>query len=403
MQAAELKRILFVDDEPLLLKGLQRMLRDMRSEWDMRFVTGAGEALECLEAEPFDAVISDLRMPVMDGTRLLDEVSRCYPMAIRIVLSGEMNPDVILKTVRSTHQHLHKPCDPVALKNTLSRAFALRDILHDRKMKQLVSRIESLPSPPGLYLQILEELQSPNASFKRIGDIVARDIGMTAKILQMVNSAFFGLCRHISNPQEAVGYLGLETVKALVLSAHIFSQFSPGKIAGFDLDRLWNHSLATGVFARTIAKTDQRTKGIGDAAFLAGILHDLGKLLLACNLPEAYQAVLDSAAAEDKRALWQAENEVFGISHAEIGAYLMALWGLEDAVVEAIALHHRTTADENGDQLSTLLAAADWLEHAENNPDGAEAEWTGSESLSERLPLWGEACRAKIARGEKHV
>jgi HD-like signal output (HDOD) protein len=333
----------------------------------------------------------------------LDEVQRHYPQAVRIVLSGEMNPEVILKTVRSTHQHLNKPCDPELLKQTVARAMSLRDILHDETLKQLVSRIDSLPSLPALYLQIMEELQSPGTSFKRVGDIIAKDVGMTAKILQMVNSAFFGLCRHISKPQEAVGYLGLETIKALVLSAHIFSQFNQKKVMGFDLDGLWNHSIATGVFARAIAGAENRLDQIGDEVFLAGILHDLGKLVLAYNLPEQYEKVIDPSLPPGGSAGWQIENEVFGTSHAEVGAYLMGLWGIKDSVVEAIALHHRVDEAGSAGGLLTTLSAANWIEHMENGSGETEEEWIQTAGLSERLPAWRKICLSKIRDGERHV
>lgn len=225
MDAVAKRRILFVDDEPLVLKGLQRMLRGMRGDWEMYFIDSAPKALAILDKYRFDAVVTDMRMPEMDGAQLLNEVMRTHPDVVRIVLSGEMDQEMILKTVRSSHQYLNKPCEPEVLKLTLKRAFALRSLLNDDRLKKSVAGIDSLPSLPTLYLEIMEELQSPNSSFKKIGAIISRDIGMTAKILQMVNSAYFGLCRKIGRAEEAVGYLGMETVKSLVLSAKIFSQF----------------------------------------------------------------------------------------------------------------------------------------------------------------------------------
>jgi CheY-like chemotaxis protein len=246
MEASKKRRILFVDDEELLLKGLQRMLRSMRHEWEMRFVDNGQAALDLIQKETFDAVITDMQMPGMSGIQLLETVMQEYPDIVRIILSGQLDQEMILKTVRSAHQHLSKPCDADLLKATLAQAFGLRDLLADENIQKLVSRIESLPSLPSLYLEIMEELQSANTSFKKIGVIIAKDVGMTAKILQMVNSAFFGLRRQISNPQDAVSYLGFETIKSLVLSAKIFSQFDQKKLPGFSLDNLWNHSMLTG-------------------------------------------------------------------------------------------------------------------------------------------------------------
>ena len=199
--------VMFVDDEPLVLQGLQRMLRPERERWDMRFARSGAEALGLLEREPFDAVVSDLRMPEMDGAALLAAVMDRYPHMARIVLSGEMDRELTFRTVHCAHQFLSKPCDADTLKQTLARASSLRRLLNDRRLKSLLPRLESLPSLPALYTEILAEIQAPNSSFRKVGDLVARDLGMTAKILQLVNSAFFGLPRHVTAIDSARVYL----------------------------------------------------------------------------------------------------------------------------------------------------------------------------------------------------
>jgi len=289
MESDRKRWLLFVDDEPLVLKGLERMMRSMRREWEMRFVSSGSEALKIMHRQSFDAIISDMRMPGMDGAQLLTEVMKSHPDAVRIILSGQLDQEMTMKTVRSAHQHLAKPCEPEILKSTLAQAFALRDILLNDNLKKLVSRIESLPSLPSLYLEIMEELQSANTSFQKVGEIIAKDVGMTAKILQMVNSAFFGLYRRISKPQEAVSLLGFETIKSLVLTAKIFSQFDQKKLVEFSLDELWTHSMLTGLFAKTISQTESNMGEGSDDAYLAGLLHDLGKLVLAQNLSDLYR------------------------------------------------------------------------------------------------------------------
>ena len=168
-----------------------------------------------------------------------------HPHMVRIVLSGEMDRDLTFKTVHCAHQYLAKPCDADVLKATLARAFSLRRLINDRRLKTLLPRLESLPSLPTLYTEIIAEIQAPNSSFKKVGELIARDVSMTAKILQLVNSAFFGLARRIANPQEAVSLIGYDTVKALVLSAKVFSQFEVKRIPGLWLDALWRHSMET--------------------------------------------------------------------------------------------------------------------------------------------------------------
>jgi len=218
------KRVLFVDDEPRILDGLKRMLRHMRDEWEMSFVESGEAALKVLESARFDVVVSDMRMPGMDGAELLTRVMERYPQIVRIVLSGHADKEMILKTVRPAHQYLSKPCDPEKLRSTVARASALRGLLADELLKQLVSQMSTLPSAPSLYNEVMNELRSGEGSVQRVGEIVSKDVGMTAKILQVVNSAFFGVPRHVESPAQAVSLLGLETIKALALSAQVFSQ-----------------------------------------------------------------------------------------------------------------------------------------------------------------------------------
>jgi HD-like signal output (HDOD) protein len=404
MEYVKKRRLLFVDDEPLVLKGLERMLRSMRREWEMRFLSSAMEALELLEQQSFDAIISDMRMPGMDGAQLLTAVMKSQPDVVRIILSGQLDQKMALKTVRSAHQHLSKPCDAELIKSTLAQAFALRDILNNDNLKKLVSKIESLPSLPSLYMEIMEELQSANTSFRKVGEIIAHDVGMTAKILQMVNSAFFGLCRRISNPQEAVSLLGFETIKSLVLTAKIFSQFDKKKIVAFSLDELWTHSMLTGLFSKTISQAESDLDETSDDAYLAGLLHDLGKLVLAQNLSELYQKAR-TAAQNDQRTAWEVELDFFGTTHAEIAAYLMGLWGLNYPIVEAIAFHH--SPDKRTGQTGPLAAvhAGNAMAHEIAAPksigrSGVDLDFMAELGLDDRVPVWQAACRELVKSGD---
>jgi HD-like signal output (HDOD) protein len=390
--------VIFVDDEPLVLQGLQRMLRPEREHWDMRFARSAAEALGLLEREPFDAVVSDLRMPEMDGAALLAAVMDRYPHMTRIVLSGEMDRDLTFRTVHCAHQFLSKPCDADTLKLTLARASSLRKLLNDRRLKSLLPRLESLPSLPALYTEILAEIQAPNSSFRKVGDLVARDLGMTAKILQLVNSAFFGLARRVASPQDAVSLLGYDTVRALVLSAKIFSQVNLQRIPGFWLDALWQHSFSTSLFARAIGVGEKLPRKAQDEAFTAGILHDLGKLILAQNFPDDYTEAI-AQSDRHNRPLWEVEIERFGASHAELGAYLLGLWGIGEDVVAAVAQHHQPPPAGSAARVTAVVYAANLLEHrlaaepsVEELPAG-EVEILQQLQVYERMPAWEDACR----------
>ena len=337
-----MKRILFVDDEPNILAGLQRMLRPMRDSWEMEFAQGSEAALTDLHERQFDVVVTDMRMPGMDGAQLLSEVRRNYPHMVRIVLSGHSAQELILSSVGQAHQYLSKPCDPELLKQTISRACALRDLLSNKSLMLLVSQMQSLPSLPSLYMELMKELESDDPSTKRIAAIISKDPGMTAKILQMVNSAFFGLRRQVSNPADAVSLLGIDIVKSLALSIHIFSQFNNIRIPGLSLENMWEHNMKVALLAKQIAKAEGQPIQLIEESFTAGLLHACGKLVLAARLAKEYGAMLELMKTEGLK-LVEAERRVFGATHPEVGAYLLGLWGLPDAIVEAVAFHQYPT------------------------------------------------------------
>jgi HD-like signal output (HDOD) protein/CheY-like chemotaxis protein len=347
-------QIVFVDDEPLVLQGLQRSMRSMRNEWDMAFLDNAAAALAFMAEAPVSVIVSDMRMPVMNGAQLLGEVMKRHPKTVRLILSGHADQELILQCVGSTHQFLSKPCDPEQLRATVRRAMDLEANLKNEGLQQLVGRMEHLPSVPSLYSEIVDKMHDPEVVLEDVGAIIAKDAGMTAKVLKLVNSAFFGLRREVSSPAEAVSYLGLDTIKSLVLSMHAFSQFETASAAGFSLAAVWNHSMATAAAAKQITQIEANDRKMMDEAFVAGLLHDAGKIALAFNFPDEYTKVM-AQTQTNSGDLIRAEQEILGANHADVAGYLLGLWGLPTPVVEAIALHHHPNITRN-DNFSPLTA-----------------------------------------------
>lgn len=402
-----MKKILFVDDEPNVLEGLQRMLRPLRHEWEMTFVSSGYEAIQILDRERFHVIVSDMRMPGMNGAQLLSEVMKTQPQVVRIILSGQSDQEAVLRSVGPAHQFLSKPCDADLLKTTIARACTLRDLLANGPLQKLISRMETLPSLPALYAQVLEAVQAPDASVRAVGEIIACDVGMTAKILQLVNSAFFGLPRRVSDPTQAVSLIGLDTVQSLVLSVHVFSQWDQQKLPSVFLEALWRHSLTVGKFAKKIASTQYRDRRLLDDAFTAGLLHDAGKLALVANLGPAYRETL-AMAVKEQIPLAEAEREMLGATHAEVGAYLLGLWGLPDSIVEALAYHH-SPAYSRREEFSALTAVhvANCLEHEarlENRASPAsvvDQTYLTRLGLEDQMPVWRQLCRRAQVEDER--
>ena len=334
------KRILFVDDELPILDLFSMMFRKVATDWDVSMSRSGADALALMDQQPFEVVVSDMRMPGMNGAQFLSEVMERHPKTARLILSGYAEQEAVAKCIGAAHQFLMKPCDLATLQSTLKRVCALDVFLSNDNLKTLVSKMTVVPSVPSVYYRVLKELQSPAASAESIGEIVSLDPGMTVKLLQLVNSAFFGFSRKVCNPSEAVNMLGIATVRSLAVSIHAFSCFEQSKVAHFSIGQMWNHSLHTGSYAQKIAQSARVGQGMGEEAFIAGLLHDLGKLMMCANMPERYQQA-QALAREKQITIRDAEREVFGATHADVGAYLLGLWGLPVPIVEAVALHHQ--------------------------------------------------------------
>jgi HD-like signal output (HDOD) protein len=333
------KRILFVDDDPMILQGLQRVLRPMRDDWDTAFVDGGDKALEAMAKQAFDVVVTDMRMPVMNGAQLLKEIQRRYPMTIRLILSGHADADLVSQCLGVAHQYLSKPCDPEELKAVVREACQVGESPISDKVKILLGSIDNLPSAPHMFLELEQALADPTCTTDRLGDIIQVDMGMTAKVLKIVNSAFFGLRRTIVTPHEAVAFLGIETVKLLVLVNSIFERAEPLETRHLSLDDLWRHTLMCANGAKAITLAEGASRQEADQVFAGGILEDVGILVLASHFPEAYDRAAEVLLAEQV-PLTTVEQEAFGVTHAEVGGYLLGLWGLPAQVLRTVSLHH---------------------------------------------------------------
>lgn len=403
MNAPRLLKVMFVDDESRVLQGLQRMLRPLREEWDMQFFESGEAALAEMVKAPVDVVVSDMRMPGMSGAELLTRVMRQFPSTVRIILSGQADKELVHKTIGPTHQYLSKPCDAETLKATVDRAAKLRRLLGNENLRLLTGKMETLPSLPSLYLQLVEMLQKPNTTLAHVGELVAQDMGMSIKLLQLVNSAFFGLRRNVSSTVDAVNLLGVETIQSLVLSVHAFNQLDATQVADFSLEAVWQHSMAVAGLAKRIALAEGLSKTQGEEAHMAGMLHDVGRVVLATNVPADYAKVL-AMAKTNERPLIACEMEVLGATHAEVGAYLLGLWGISDPIVEAVAYHHIPRECPN--RVFCALSAvhvADALHHGLTGTianGSIDASYLHGLGLVDHVPGWIKL--AAVSKGGEH-
>lgn len=348
------KRLLFVDDMPASLDSLKQVLQVQGGEWDSAFVSNAGTALALLKDQAFDIVFANLKMSRMDGIAFLAEVKKYHPDGVRVLMAEEIHPQDWARAGDTAHQFLKKPCGLQAIRKLVQRTGALKLILENKDLRKLVGRISNLPTAPAIYTSLSQAMADPDIPLGVVAGILEKDISLSAKLLQMVNASFFGFPRQISSIQAAVSMLGMLMIKNLALSLEVFRGFrknAPGR--GFSIDQLQQHSLSTARFAMSLLSDKQEA----ETAFTAGLLHDIGQLVIVTQLPEKFaqiQAVCQDQSCPDHVG----EKAVLGASHAEIGAYLLGLWGLPYPVLEAAAFHHMDLkVDEN--QMDTLGAV--WL------------------------------------------
>jgi HD-like signal output (HDOD) protein len=352
----ETQRVLFVDSDSNQLQSLKRTLREFKGKWQIHYAADAEQALEIIRQGAVDVIVSETQLSGMQGSELLKEVQQHHPGVTRLLFSGQAIRTPAQEIVHHAHQFIAKPCDSDQLINILQRIFYLRSLLNNPSIEELISSLGTLPSLPSTYQQMITALQSDSATVKDIGTIVAQDIGMSAKILQMVNSAFFGLPQKIASPQHAVTMLGIETVSNLALSAGVFSQLAPAVVDEFKLEQLWQHSMLVSGLVRRLAEASGMDQNARQIPVLAGLMHDLGKLLLATQDTEEYRRIRQQS-AQDKVPMHEVESESLWCNHATIGAYLMGLWGLPFSAVEAVALHH-TAEKQNRERLDCLTVYA---------------------------------------------
>lgn len=328
-----MKRILFVDDEPRVLEALRNSLRSKRKEWQMVFEEDVTVALVELARAPFDVIVTDMRMPKMSGAVFLSEASKLNPGATRIILSGHAEEGALALAAVTAHCYLSKPCSNELLCGSITRALELQTLLCSDRIRDCVGGIESLPSVPSVYRELSAALNDEQSSPESIARIVQQDVGISAKLLHLVNSSFFGLPRKTTSLLDAVRYLGLATIRSLVLAHSVFGQFgheNPGLA-----EQGQEHALLCGRIARRLLKGHPEA----DLAFTAGLLHDVGSLVLATRMPEEYAAIGEQARATGS-PIHQVEFERLGVDHAGVGTYLLALWGLPREVLNIVAFHH---------------------------------------------------------------
>ena len=347
-------RIVFVDDEPRILDGLRLGLRGKRRVWDMVFHECGRAALADVEKSPVDVVVSDMRMPRMDGAQLLAKVAVLRPQAARVILSGQMDESAAVRAASVAHRFLAKPCDAKALEGVISQTLELNGWLKSDDLKKRIGGVEALPCIPRIYSELNRALANPETSMSNVARIIEGDPGMAAKVLQLVNSSFFGLPRRMVSVAQAVSYLGTSTMKNLTLANSLFHDLGSTDVRAAEYER------ERSLLRARIARRFFTSAASADPASTAALLLHVGTLVLQSRMPREHAAACAEATAKGA-ALHEIERERLGVTHAEVGAYLLGMWGLPHEIVEAVATQHAPMADGMPLDVANAVRVADAL------------------------------------------
>jgi putative nucleotidyltransferase with HDIG domain len=384
------KHVLIADAD---VKAWLELGETLGEAWAVVGAATASAALKEAKGQAFDVVIANYDLPDLSGTELLNRFRVSHPKTMRFIAATEAFKEKVKCHAVRGHQFLAIPFDRAALKSSIERSLAA-DYGMSNSLRELVGRIRTFPSVPSLYVEVLNALKDPDVSPAKIGDMIAKDLAMTTKLMQVLNSAYFGLPRTVTDPTEAVGILGFESVKALIVTVKLLSQYDKAKPVYFSIDNIWRHSTDVARTARVMALRETGDNNCSNVAYTAGLMHDLGKVILAANFDKQYEGA-HNLARKQRIPLWELEKDIFGATHGEIGAYLLGLWGMSPEVIKVAALHHHPL--RAGDTTFTALTAvhvANALEYegtskADDLPVPVlDADYLQQLGLEERVELW---------------
>jgi HD-like signal output (HDOD) protein len=370
------KRIVFIDDDANLLAGLQNQLRRRRREWSMIFTGSADAALEAMREGPCDILVTDLLMPGTDGLSLLRQASDEFPDTIRIVLSGSSECVPMVQAMAVAHQYLGKPVSPTLLQAVLEQIFRVRDLVPTHLLRAAIGRAVRLPAAPRIYTVVSRALQETSVSIRDVALLIEQDVAISAKVLQVANSGLFGLSQPLLSIERAVQYLGLVTIQNLVLTTEIFASTGADPAV---IDAMHRHAALAGRLARRLAPEGMQ----GQVAYTAAMLHDIGQLLLSIAPGGT------AAPASDERILCQSEQARYGITHAEVGAYFLGVWGFPWDIVEAVAAHHRGVEDRKGLDAAAAVRLTELLLQEQLGASAPSLEEQAEAlGMASQIPAW---------------
>ncbi len=367
-----MKKVLFVDDEPAVLEGLQDSLRKQRRRWEMTFACGGDAAISELKSNRYDVIVSDVRMPGVDGVDVLQYAKDHHPKTIRIALTGFSDQKKTIKLTSLAQCYLTKPCDVEELDEAITRDTGLIAAFDNPAVQLFAGSASRLPGSDAKQQELMDLLNGSDGSIDDIAQIVEQDIALTAKILQLSNSSFFRRQKSFVSAKQAASFLGVDIIRSLVLANQLFeiTQKMPDS-SHLNAMAMHQHSLLTATIASEIIENDE----LSSTSFTAGLLHDVGKIIIAIEKPDALPDLQDhSTGLPNTWVNASIERDILGCTHSEVGGYFLNLWGIPTSVVEAVTFHDNPSA-VNSQEFDAIGAVhvANYLSQWTNLSDESDA------------------------------
>jgi len=358
-------RILFVHDDANTLEKLRRTLLEREHDWQVRIERTTRAGIDTFHAWMPDAVVAGVRPPAVDGVELLMNVRDGHADTIRIAIGETQLSESTLRALKIAHRVVPEDIGPNEFVEALRRALLLRDIVSPAPLRKLLGEVGPLPAVPRVYAELTRRLEDPSVSVFELSELVAEDATLAAQVLRMSNSAYFGRDRAVTRLVDAAARVGTRLLRSLVLGAELYGGFPMPRGFAPRLEELQKHAA---LVARIASSLEPRAPWMDDA-FAAGLLHDLGKLVLMSRRTELYLAI-EREAADSGRELHEVEVERLGANHGTVGACLLGMWGLPSVILEAVHGHHGLALDVP-QRLNTVraVALADRLAHDVTDPE----------------------------------
>jgi len=376
------------------LTTCQRLVRAQSPDWSVLHCADANSALERLEQRSADIVLACFK-EITEYESLFAQLSQSSPGAIRLALF-----ETLPSRVKGAHQSLAtrgelRDLHPILL---AAAAVSAKSAQHEG-LKNIVSRFQDVPSPPLLYFDIREQLDNATGTAASMAEIASRDPALVARTLRIANSGFYARSRSVGDLTDAIGLIGTETLLGLVLAAHLYTGLPP---PGLRLETIWQHTFEVSELARQISRIEGGDRHEVGHSFIAGLLHDIGLMVLLQNESARYQPMFQKSGG-DESELARMEGETFGITHGELGALILMLWNLPAAIVDAVADSH-ASSEHNGSSGQTFplpsraVMAAEWLldRKLPRDADSLPSPLSGTPEAS--LHNWFEARDQLVSR-----